>query len=65
MIQALTKLGLDLKEGKRHTKAECIHNGNKVPVPRHSVIKREVVNSICKFLLSKDFSDEKILELLR
>ena len=65
LITALKKLGLDLKEGTRHTKAECIHNGHKTTIPRHKQIKREIVKSICEFLLEKDFQEQKILDLLK
>ena len=56
---------MDIKEGSNHTKAECIHNGHKTTIPRHKIIKREVVKSICKFLLEKDYKEQEILKLLR
>ena len=65
MILALRKLDLDIKEGSKHTKAECITNGHKTTIPRHLMIKREVVKSICDFLLEKEFEKQKILELLK
>ena len=65
LISALKKLGLDIKEGSKHTKAECITNGHKTTIPRHTVIKREVVKSVCDFLLEKEFEKQKILDLLR
>ena len=65
LILALEKLDLDIKEGSKHTKAECINNGHKTTIPRHTMIKREVVKSICDFLLEKEFEKQKILELLK
>ena len=65
LINALRKFDMDIKEGSNHTKAECIHNGHKTTIPRHKIIKREVVKSICKFLLEKDYKEQEILKLLR
>ena len=65
LINALIKLGLQVEEGSKHTRAECIHNGRKTTIPRHKEIKREVVKSICDFVLEKDFKEENILKLLR
>ncbi len=59
LIRALEKMGLDIKEGRKHTKVECIYNGKKTTVPRHREIKKEVVESICNFVLDKDFEKEK------
>ena len=65
LIKALKSLGLELKEGGKHTKAECVHNGGKTIIPRHKNIKREIVESICKFVLDKEFEKEKLLNLLK
>lgn len=67
LYRALKKLGLDLKEGRKHTKAECIRNGRKTTIPRHKNkdVKREIVKSICDFLLEKDIKEQEILELLK
>ena len=64
LINALKKLGLDVQEGSKHSRAECIHNGNKTTIPRHNNIKREVVKKICDFLLEKNYKEEEILKLL-
>jgi len=65
VIRALKKLGLNIKEGKKHTTAECIHNGRKTTVPRHKKkdIKSEVMDEIGNFLLDK-FQKEKIKKYL-
>lgn len=65
LIRALKKLGLDVKEGARHTRAECIYNGNKTTIPRHANIKREVVKKICDFLIEKNFKEEQINKYLK
>lgn len=65
MIQALSSLGLDVKQRKKHTKAECITNGQKTTIPRHTDVKRENVKTICDFLLRKDFKEEEILKRLK
>lgn len=64
IIKALQKLGLELKEGNKHTKAMCIHNGRFTTIPRHKNIKREIVHSICNFLLEKDFNEKEMIEML-
>ncbi len=65
LIRALEKLGLNLEEGSNHTKAECIPNSRKTTIPRHKIIKREIVKSICDFLIEKNYDKQKILELLK
>ena len=65
LINALKKLGLDLREGGNHTRAECVHNGRKTTIPRHNEIKSDIVKSIRDFLLEKDFKDEEIIKLLK
>lgn len=65
MLNALRKLGLDIQEGSRYTKAECQENGKKTTIPRKNDIKREITDSICKFLLAKDFDEQKILDALK
>lgn len=64
MISALRKLGLDIQERSKHIKAECQENGKKTTIPRKNDIKREITNSICKFLLEKDFKEQEILDLI-
>lgn len=64
LIKALKKLGLHVEHDSKHDLARCIHNGGKTTIPRHSDIKREIVESIAKFLLEKEFEREKLLELL-
>lgn len=64
LINALKKLGLDVQEGAKHSRAECVRNGNKTTIPRHNNIKREVVKKICNFLLEKNYKEEEILKLL-
>ena len=65
MLSALNKLGFDVKERAKHTKAECIENGKKTTIPRQTDIKREIVDSICKFLLEKEFEEQKIIDLIK
>jgi len=65
MLSGLRQLGLDIQEGGKHTKAECKENGKKTTIPRKNDIKREITDSICKFLLAKDFDEEKILNVLK
>ena len=65
MLNGLRKLGLDIREGGKHTKAECQENGKRTTIPRQNDIKREITDSICKFLLAKDFEEEKILSVLK
>ena len=65
LINLLKALGLDVKEGARHTRAECIHNGHKTTIPRHKDVKREVVKTICDFLLEKEFDEKEIEKKLK
>lgn len=66
MLRALKKLsGLELIEGSNHTLAKCIHNGKKTTIPRHGEIKREIVKSICNFLIEKRYKKQKLFALLR
>lgn len=65
ILKALKKLGLLIENGSKHDLAMCVSNGKKTTVPRHSEIKREIVQSISEFLLDKDFEREKLLKLLR
>lgn len=65
VIRALKKLGFSIENGAKHDLAKCILNGKKTTIPRHSEIKREIVNSIPSFLLDKDFERQKLLDLLR
>ena len=65
LLQALVQLGLSIERGGKHDKAECISNGHKTTVPRHVMIKREIVESIAKFLLEKDFEKQRLLDPLR
>lgn len=64
-MKALKKLGLSVENGSKHDLARCIKNGGKTTIPRHREVKREIVESIAKFLLDKDFKRERLLELLR
>lgn len=64
LINALKKFGFDIKQGAKHTKAECVHNGHKTTIPRHNKIKSEVVKSICDFLLEKEFEEKEINKYL-
>ena len=64
LISALKKFGLDVQEKKKHTKAECVHNGRKTTIPRHNNVKREVVKKICDFLLEKEIKENDILKHL-
>lgn len=65
IIGALRKLGLTIERGAKHDLAKCIPNGKRTTIPRHSEIKREIVDSIASFLLDKDFERQKLLDLLR
>ena len=65
LLKALRKLGLALTEGGNHSRAECVNNGRKTTIPRHGNIKREIVDSICNFLIEKEFDKKRILELLK
>jgi len=65
LINALIYFGFDIKEGVKHTRAKCINNGRKTTIPRHIEIKREVVKSICLFLIEKEISEEKIVKKLK
>lgn len=65
LIKVLKKLGLKLTEGKRHTRAECVNNRKQTTIPRHRDIKREIVNSICNFLIEKDFDRNILRKLLK
>ena len=67
MIRALKKLGISIKQGKKHALGICDHNGRKTTIPRPHKrdIAPEVVKSIIDFLLEKEFEEEKIIKLLR
>jgi predicted RNA binding protein YcfA (HicA-like mRNA interferase family) len=67
VVKALKKMGLDIKEQRNHTKAECIHNGKKTTIPRHMNrdVKSEIMNNIGNFIIEKDLDREKFKKLLR
>ena len=65
IVKALKKLGLSLERGAKHDLAKCVDNGKKTTIPRHTEIKREIVDSIASFLLDKDFERQQLLDLLR
>jgi len=65
LLKALEKLGLSIINARRHDLAECIFNGGRTTIPRHKEVKREIVSSIAKFLLDKDFDKRKLRDLLR
>jgi hypothetical protein len=65
ILQALRRLGLTIERGSKHDLASCVHNGKKTTIPRHSDIKREIVDSIASFLLDKNFERERLIKLLR
>lgn len=65
VIKALKKLGFFVEKGAKHDLAKCIDNGGKTTIPRHPELKREIVESIAKFLIDKDTDKEKLLKLLR
>lgn len=64
ILKALKKLGLILKEGARHTKAEG-KNGFKATIPRHGEIKKEIVEGICKLLIKKGYDKKELKKLLK
>lgn len=64
LTRALKKLGLDTKEGRKHTKVECAHNGKIITIPRHTTIWSETMDVIYKYLLDK-FQKKKIEKLLK
>lgn len=65
LIKALQKLGLKLTQGKKHTRAECVENGRQTTIPRHRNLKREIVYSITKFLIEKDFDKAELKRFLK
>jgi len=65
VIGVLKSFGLVINERKKHAKAECVTNGKKTTIPRHTEVKREIVKSICDFLLEKDFKEEEILRKMK
>lgn len=65
VIRVLKSFGLVINEREKHTKAECVNNGKKTTIPRHTEVKREIVKSICDFLLEKDFKEEEILRKMK
>jgi len=65
ILKALKKLGLSVENSAKHDLAKCIHNGKKTTIPRHTEIKREIVDNIAHFLLDKGFERQRLLNLLR
>ncbi len=65
LLKTLKKLGLSIIGGGKHDRAACLKNGGTTTVPRHAEIKREIVDSIAKFLLDKEYDREQLIKLLR
>lgn len=65
LVKSLENLGFVITHGNKHDIVKCIPNGGKTTIPRHAKIKREIVNSISKFVLGKEIDKEKFLESLK
>jgi len=65
LVNALKRFGLELNEGSNHTCAKCSKNGHKTTIPRHTNVKREIVKSICDFLIEKEIPENEILKRLK
>jgi hypothetical protein len=64
VIRALKKLGLDLKEGKRHTKATSVHSGKITMIPRYRTIKKPVLRDILAQVEAVGFDKNEFLKSL-
>ena len=64
-INGLKYFGFQINEGAKHTKAECVKNGNKTTIPRHNTVKREIVRGICKLLFEKGFNELELKKRLK
>lgn len=61
LTKSLKRLGFFIVHGSKHDMVKCKSNGGKTTIPRHNKIKREIVESISKFVLDKGI--DKILFL--
>jgi len=57
-------MGFPVTHDSKHDRAECVDNGQKTTIPRHTNIKREIVDSIAKFLIDKKADKDELLELI-
>ena len=65
LVNALKRFGLELSDDSNHACAKCLKNGHKTTIPRHTNIKREIVKSICDFLIEKEIPENEILKRLK
>jgi hypothetical protein len=60
IVNGLTKLGLDVKNGRRHDTATCPKTNKKTTIPRHKVLNKYTVGSIYDFLVDAGYKPEDI-----
>lgn len=60
IIKLIKRLGLEIKEGAKHTKATCIHNNKITLIPRHNFIKKSTANEILEQLKKMGFNDDDV-----
>ncbi len=65
LVKSLENLGFLVEHGSKHDTVKCESNGGKTTVPRHNKIKREIVDSIAKFVLGKEIDKDKFLKSLK
>jgi hypothetical protein len=58
--KGLIKLGLDYKRASKHDVATCPKTNGKTTIPRHNVLMKLTVGSICTFLIENGYSEEDI-----
>ncbi len=51
LIRAANKLGLTLKQGRKHTIVCQISSGRQTQIPRHPRVKRETARGIIEFFI--------------
>jgi predicted RNA binding protein YcfA (HicA-like mRNA interferase family) len=65
IVKGLTRLGFDIRNGSNHDTATNPKTNNKTTIPRHGLVKKTVVSSICKFLVEQGFTEQEIKDAFR
>lgn len=60
VLKGLGKLGLEVKSGSKHMTATCPATQNKTTVPRHTIIGKKTIKSICEFLEKNGYDKDDI-----
>lgn len=66
LVKAAKKLGLEIRQGSKHTLAKHGATGLQVSIPRHTKVKKETARGIIEFLcVEMGFSELEVAKALR